>query len=317
MPSGYAGKPDASQVWSALAEIGRQLQLLAGAQSAQGDSFVHASPLPIYGAPALSVTELVNLFLVTKAKAGKSDRYLRALHYNLKKFVASHGRTLARDVSIVDVESWIENLRLMPRTRRGYLSDLRTLFNFGVRRGIVASNPAAAVELPVEIQGPVTIHTPEQVASVLKVARDYDPDILRALAVRYFSGLRTAEAERLTDEEVQEKYIEVTALKSKTRSRRLVTIQPNLRAWLSLGGHLPAPPQNGRRMLEFQRHLRRVDLTWPKNVARHSFVSYHLAKFQNAGKTALEAGHTEQMLFAHYREIVTREAGKAYFDILP
>ena len=57
--------------------------------------------------------------------------------------------------------------------------------------------------------------------------------------------------------------------------------------------------------------------TWPQNAPRHSFCSYHLAMHQNAGKTALEAGHSEQMLFAHYREIVTREDAAAFWGIRP
>ena len=58
-------------------------------------------------------------------------------------------------------------------------------------------------------------------------------------------------------------------------------------------------------------------LPWPHNVTRHTFVSYHLAGGENAAKTALEAGHTEQMLFAHYRELVTPEAAAEFFAIFP
>ena len=31
---------------------------------------------------------------------------------------------------------------------------------------------------------------------------------------------------------------------------------------------------------------------WPANAPRHSFCSYHLGRHENAGKTALEAGHS-------------------------
>ena len=46
-------------------------------------------------------------------------------------------------------------------------------------------------------------------------------------------------------------------------------------------------------------------------------MSYHLAEFQSAGKTALEAGHTEQILFNHYRELVTKEDAAAFWSIVP
>jgi hypothetical protein len=90
-----------------------------------------------------------------------------------------------------------------------------------------------------------------------------------------------------------------------------------LRAWLALGGALPLHDVNNR-MRWFTAGLReKHGIAWPRNVTRHCFVSYHLAGFQNAGKTALEAGHSEQMLFAHYRELVTPEAAAEYWNILP
>ena len=71
------------------------------------------------------------------------------------------------------------------------------------------------------------------------------------------------------------------------------------------------------RMRKFTAALKAQNIDWPNNVTRHSFVSYHLAAGENAGKTALEAGHSEQMLFAHYRELVTPEEAKAFWAIVP
>ena len=39
---------------------------------------------------------------------------------------------------------------------------------------------------------------------------------------------------------------------------------------------------------------------------------------QSADKTAFELGHRDsKMLFAHYRELVTKEAAQSYWDIRP
>jgi integrase len=57
---------------------------------------------------------------------------------------------------------------------------------------------------------------------------------------------------------------------------------------------------------------------WPSNGLRHSFASYHLAHFRNAALLALELGHTNQEItFRHYRELVTPEAAKKYWNIRP
>lgn len=46
-------------------------------------------------------------------------------------------------------------------------------------------------------------------------------------------------------------------------------------------------------------------------------MSYHLAAFESAAKTALEAGHSEQMLFNHYRAVVTQETALEFWSIRP
>jgi len=58
--------------------------------------------------------------------------------------------------------------------------------------------------------------------------------------------------------------------------------------------------------------------SWPHNALRHSFTSYHLAKFQDANALALQLGHTTTgMLFEHYREVVSPEAAESYWSIYP
>jgi hypothetical protein len=38
---------------------------------------------------------------------------------------------------------------------------------------------------------------------------------------------------------------------------------------------------------------------------------------QDTARVALEAGNSPQMLFQHYRELVTRTAARAWFNIAP
>lgn len=263
----------------------------------------------------MTVVDLVNEFLLAKARAGRADRYLRQLRVSLTSFASGRARTVIDQVQVREVEKWMQGQEWSARTQRGYLSDVRTLFNFAVKRGYVDRNPAVGVELPVQIaEAKIGIHSPAQVKQVLETARRADIDVCRHLAVRYFAGIRSAEAHRLreADLKLEQSLIEVPAVKSKTRARRLVTIQPNLRAWLELGGELrPLSDMTVRGVIR----LSNVD--WQHNVTRHSFVSYHLAAFGNAGKSALEAGHTEQVLFKHYRALVTPAAATQFWEIVP
>jgi integrase len=262
-----------------------------------------------------TVIELVNEFLLAKARAGRSDRYLRQLRVSLGNFKMGRGRKSIVEVTAVELERWIQSQNWAPKTARNYLADVGVLYNFAKRRGYVDRNPAAGVELPViDSGGTIHVHTPDQVRKVLEALRRADLDVCRRVAVRYFAGVRSAEANRLTeaDLKLEQGFLEVPAVKSKTRARRLVTIQPNLAAWLALGGEL-----RGMSDTTVREKLALAKVEWSHNVTRHSFVSYHLAAFNNAGRTALEAGHSETMLFKHYRALVTPAAAKEFWEIRP
>lgn len=113
-------------------------------------------------------------------------------------------------------------------------------------------------------------------------------------------------------------YIEVSAATSKTRSRRLVPIQPNLRAWLEPIAQIAGPVVGvNLRHRHLAARSRAGIAKWPENAMRHSFVSYRLAATGNASQTALESGHDQSILFAHYRELVRPKAAARYWKIEP
>src|SRR5437764_8531074 len=114
-------------------------------------------------------------------------------------------------------------------------------------------------------------------------------------------------------------FIEVKSKKAKSAKRRIVTMQPNLVAWLRpySGKHGKVVPKGARGKVE--RVRKEALLTkWPKNGLRHSFASYRLAATHDAPRTSSELGHTSpQMLFNTYREVVTPDEAARYWDIRP
>lgn len=121
-------------------------------------------------------------------------------------------------------------------------------------------------------------------------------DWLPALAIGGFAGLRPEEL------------------------RRLVTISKNLQAWLQAYAG-----KTGRIVTPWERKHRVAAMaaagvkTWPMDVLRHSFASYHLRHHGNdLNLTAQELGHTTtKMLFQHYREAVKPNAARAWWALLP
>ncbi|MGH8018165.1 MAG: hypothetical protein ACREIA_07715 [Opitutaceae bacterium] len=79
---------------------------------------------------------------------------------------------------------------------------------------------------------PPAIFTPKELAALLDAATQ---EVLPVLVIGAFAGLRQAEIFWLDWKEIDlaRGFIEVTAMKSKTARRRLVKIEPNLRAWLT------------------------------------------------------------------------------------
>jgi hypothetical protein len=97
-----------------------------------------------------------------------------------------------------------------------------------------------------------------------------------------------------------------------------VPLLTNLRAWLEpmkqdagLVCHLP----NLHTRLNYLGE--KAGVGWKQNALRHSFASYRLAEIQDAAKVALEMGNTPEKLFRHYRELVTPEAAREWFNIMP
>jgi hypothetical protein len=239
---------------------------------------------------------------------------LKNLRHHLKKFSQGMDNAPLRTVITGQVEKWIDGLSVNERTRQGHLDSVSLLFNFARRRGYVKENPCAAIERPPDESKmePPVIHTPLEVACVLHWARTFEPDLCRFLAVRYFAGLHATEAQKCIVHE-DRGTIEVPAKVAKTRRRRPVTILPVLAAWLKIGGELPVRQLNNR----MTRIGERTGVGWARSVTRHTFCSYHLARFQNAAKTALEAGHSETILFAHYREIVSAQDAAEFWNLTP
>src|SRR5262249_23788199 len=190
--------------------------------------------------------------------------------------------------------------------------------NFASERGYCVGNPAARTARAKVIETAIGILTVDQTARLLENA---PAELVPYVAIGAFAGLRRAELERLDWKEVdlQSNLIEVTASKAKSARRRFVRIQPNLAKWLQpharLSGNV-APPTY-RELLDDAREAAKIH-EWPQNGLRHSFASYHLARFKDAPALALELGHTSaHLVFNHYRELVRPKQAEYYWKIAP
>jgi integrase len=267
---------------------------------------------------SVTVEVAVKGLIDAKAAAGRSAGYCDDLGWRLAKLTTFFDKRSIGQISTGELEAFLTSLNVAAETRNTYRRDCRTLWGFAEKRGWVTINAAAKTERAKAIGKPPGILTPEEAVALLVESHDAD---LRAFhGIGMFSGLRVAEIKKLDwrNVDLAGGFIEVSAATSKTRSRRLVPIQDNLRAWLTPIAET-AGVVVGRNLRK--RHLdarKRAGITkWPENAMRHSFVSYRLAATGNAAQTALESGHDQAILFAHYRELVRPKEAARFWEIRP
>ena len=162
----------------------------------------------------------------------------------------------------------------------------------------------------------ISIFTPADMRRILHAA---PPHIVPILAIGAFSGIRMSELNRLdwSAFDLDRGFIELRADQAKTAARRLVPITDNLRAWIE------PLPRTGKIVPTALLHrettalVRALKLDWPRNVLRHSFITYRVAKVKSADQVALEAGNSPSVIFKNYRELATENQADEWFGILP
>lgn len=285
-----------------------------------------------------TVGQAVNELYLAKRGANVSKVYLGDLQSRLGRFANDFQMNIA-DVTGKMIQAWLDAMDLRGRTKQNYLAFVQTLFRFAIRRKYLpkeAFDEIEAVEKPKRDVGDVEIFTPDEMLEILSVSRS---EIIPCLAIGAFAGLRSFEITRLdwSDINLKEGHIEIKAAKAKTAARRMVPITENLAKWLALHAkesgnvvnffwwwHLIPAIVNrvNKKREEEARNAGKDPATfkkfiWKHNGLRHSFCSYRLAAIKNTAQVALEAGNSPQMIFQHYRQVVTEsEAGK-WFSIVP
>jgi integrase len=270
-----------------------------------------------------TVRELFNDVLDAKERERRSERYQDDLRVRLARFSADHGERVLGDINKDLLDRWLHGLGLSAVSTGNFRRVLGVAFSHAVAHGWLSENPVARAMKPKVIQGEIGILTPEQLQKLLDTAHE---DILPALAIGAFAGLRRAEIERMewADVDLVEGFVQVRASNAKSARRRLVKVRPALAAWLQpYAGKIGRIwPEGERGRVLFDEAKEKAGFTtkhpWPSNALRHSFATYVLASTSDAATLSLEMGHTDQrLIFAHYRELVKPKAAAAWWAVLP
>lgn len=288
------------------------------------------------------VPKVVAELIEVKVARGAGARYAKDLRLRLERFAKDCNRDCC-NVTTADIQDWLdaqktgEGKALSPQSYRNNRTVLHTLFAFAVARGYAADNPVEGVEKIKVRNGDIEIFKPVEIARLLEACRANYPDYLPSLAIGAFAGLRSAEIERLTWQEIDfgARHIVVAASKAKTASRRIVPLHDNLAAWLApYSGRQQGKVWPGGSVMFYRRQIQVAVATavaadeasgvkahkpveWKQNALRHSYASYRFALTGDAGRVAGECGNSAAVIHKHYRELVKPAEAERWFSIKP
>lgn len=268
-------------------------------------------------------SEVVREFLDDLKAKDRSYRHWADCHARLGKAAKSFSGAIG-EVTASDLERWLDGLKVRGRNRNNYRGALTTVFSFARKRGYLARNvrtEAEYVAVATDRGNPIRVYSAEQSSEILhRISERWVP----FAAIGAFAGLRAAEIHRLawSDVNLSEGHIVVDRHKDKTGRRRIVPIQPNLKAWLkrhaeSSGWVCPHYTHDSTLLIEFSKAFKQTGVSSVHNGFRHSYASYRLAVVKSADEVGLEMNTSPRKLFQNYRELVTEKAGLAYFAVFP
>jgi integrase len=193
------------------------------------ESFVKRHPVDM---EQRRMADVVAECIEAKRQDGASERYQQCLRWGLGRFAeAFHG-----DIGAVlgtDVDAWLRQLKVAPRTRNNLRGSVQALFNFAKGRRYLPKDhdEIESVTVVKDAGGDIEIFTPAELSEILSHAGER---LIPFFALGAFAGIRHAEIQRLAwpDIRFDDGIVEVRAAKAKTASRRIVPLVDCLKSWL-------------------------------------------------------------------------------------
>ncbi len=302
------------------AEAARCLQKLSkhGVTLSQATDYYLEHVVAFREAPTAS--EIVQKMWDEAVSSRKRERTVRDLRNRLGRFAKAFGTRQLASIALAELEEWLADPSLSARSRINYATKVSQLYNYAIRHGWAETNMADRLSRPEAEDKEAEIFTVKQTQDLLEHAEEFG--LLPYVAIGFFAGLRSAELLRLDWSAVKlgEHSIVVGVEVSKKRSRRVVSINDTLMAWI---GRYASAQGSVVDSAAFRERLEALRIKagikkWAANGLRHSFGSYHLAQYGDAVATAGQMGHQNVgMLHNHYKALVLKSEAERFWKLSP
>lgn len=147
----------------------------------------------------LTVDKLISERLAKLKNIGRSTAHINDTRHHLSRFALTFGNRPAGAIARQEIESCLETLQVGPRSYNNYCNRLNALFAFGCKKELLTQNPLTRIERKNVPPAQTQIIAPADLERLLERAPG---QLVPALAISYFAGLRTAEILRLSWDDI-------------------------------------------------------------------------------------------------------------------
>jgi integrase len=281
---------------------------------------------------------------VTKFKAWLDtsdfrDRTKDNLRNRINVFANSVPNPRVAEITPDTIYSYLEKRAVAKASKDNDRRALSRFFAFCMERGRkwIATNPARKETRERRANGstPSVLSVSECKVLIQAAEQHRGGRLAPYVALCLFGGLRPFEAARLSLEQINLKdgEIRIEPDQTKTKTGRVVTVGPTLKAWLEAYKGKPLYPANWRRDFDLikaaagygnpkrlPKHIaesRKQWREWPEDVLRHTGISHFFRNCGSFGLTAEWAGNSEAIIKRHYKGLVSSEDTKAFYALMP
>lgn len=264
------------------------------------------------------LTTAAERYVDEKIRTGRREATIRSARIQSNRLAKAFPETTVNKLTRQDLLRWLDGRNFKsPVTRNNYIRDISGFLAWCVEQGYATKNVAATIPNSAVDDDLPAVYDVATVQQMLRYLEQHEPRLVAFHALGFFAGVRTTELERLHLENIQGPLLQVTPRAAKTRSWRYIEMEPNLQEWLA--AYPPdGPIQNGSRYTIEAARRGAGCWPWVQNVMRHSFATYHLARYRDAARTAHDLGHPNaNLVYTRYRALAEKAEGEKYFAIHP
>ena len=277
--------------------------------------------------PRITVAAAVEEFNLQCVANGKSKIRRKEISTILKNFATAFNEEI-QALEPKMISDYLTKLTVAERTRRNYRNVIGYFNRWLILRGYLAKATDlldGVQKYSARLHGEITTYNPEEMHRIIAAA---DERILPLIVLGGFAGLRHAEIQRLdwADIDLEDGFIEIKAENAKTKTRRIVPIKENLKAFLK-----PLAKKNGK-VVTVKNTSKELGITaantadkangveameWKHNALRHTYISARVAECADVSRVADEAGNSPQVIRTNYLKRMRPAAAAEWFAIMP